>query len=118
MSNSKKRCRHNRTLGEKLKFSQHVDKNPVMKKKIIAAHFGVKPQTLSDLIKNSDKIRAQSSEGSSLVSGMRKRLNTQPEVDKALLMWSRQNSCQPEVRFDGSIHLQQANTFLKGLLYQ
>ena len=115
MSNFNKRFRHERTIEEKLKILRYYEENPLMKKKDIAAHFNMKPQTLSDLIKNSDKIRAQRSEGSCLINFKRKRLSTQPELDKALLIWFRQNSCRPEVRIDGSMLLQQANTFLKGL---
>ena len=115
MSNFNKRFRHDRTIEEKLNILRYYEENPLMKKKDIAAHFNMKPQTLSDLIKNSDKIRAQNSEGSFLVNCKRKRLSTQPELDKALLIWFRQNSSRPEVRIDGSMLLQQANTFLKGL---
>ena len=115
MSKPEKRSRQDRTLAEKLKILQYVEENPTVKKKNVAAYFSMKLQTLSDLIKNAEKIRAQSSEGSSLASSKRKRLSTQPDVDKALLIWFRQKSCLPELRIDGSMLLQQANTFLKAL---
>ena len=115
MSKPEKRSRQDRTLAEKLKILQYVEENPTVKKKNVAAYFSMKLQTLSDLIKNAEKIRAQSSEGSSLASCKRKRLSTQPDVDKALLIWFQQKLCLPELRIDGSMLLQQANTFLKAL---
>ena len=45
-----------RTYEKKYEIIKFVEANPGMKKNAIAAKFDVKPQTLSDMLKNKEKI--------------------------------------------------------------
>lgn len=112
----KKRARNERTLEKQLEIVKYADQHTGMKKKDIAAHFGLSPQTLGDILKNSEKIRAACSDGDALMNSKRQRPTHYPEVDKALHIWFRQKSCHPELRLDGAMLLHQANKFLRLLL--
>ena len=83
-------------------------------KKDIVIHFNVPKQTLSDILKNKDKIRASCSQDNSLAPvAERQRSTLHPEVDKALIIWTRQKACRPDIRLDGTMLLQKANMFLR-----
>ena len=86
-----KRKLYTRTYEQKLEIVQYAEKNPGRKKKHIAAHFDISPQTLGDILKNKDKIKeACSSEDRTLSTSKRQKTITHPKVDEALLMWVRQ----------------------------
>ena len=110
---TKKRSITTKTYEEKLLIIDYAEKNSHMTKKDIAIHFNVPKQTLSDILKNKDKIRASSSQDNNLAPvAKRQRSTLHPEVDKALIIWTRQKACRPDIRLDGTMLLQKANAFL------
>ena len=78
--------RKSRTYEDKLKILKFVEDNPSMKRCDITEKFSVKPQTLCNLIKNADKIKAnvESTKGQS-PSLKHARLITNQDVDTALI---------------------------------
>ena len=85
-----------------------------MKRCDIAEKFSVKPQTLSHLIKNADKIKAnvETRKGQS-TSLKRARLITNQDVDTALITWFGQHSENPDLRIDGLMLQKKANNFAR-----
>ena len=85
-----------------------------MKRCDIAEKFSVKPQTLSDLIKNADKIKAnvETRKGQS-PSLKRALLITNKDVDTALTTWFRQHSENPDLRIDELMLQKKANNFAR-----
>ena len=55
----KKRKLESKSFKEKIEILNYVSSHPNTKKKDIATHFKMKPQTLSDLIKNKEAILAK-----------------------------------------------------------
>ena len=55
----KKRKLESKSFEEKIEILNYVSSHPNTKRKDIAAHFKMKPQTLSDLIKNKEAILAK-----------------------------------------------------------
>ena len=69
----------------------------IPKKKDIAAHFKMKPQTLSDLIKNKEAILAKEGSSKFILSQTRDRNIKYSTVDEALLLWFREKIQVPDV---------------------
>ena len=114
MAQAKKRNIATKIYEEKLVIIDYAEKNSHMKKKDIAIHFNVPKQTLSDILKNKDKIPASCSPDNSLTPvAKRQRSTLHPEVNKALIIWTKQKGCRPDIRLDGTMLLQKANMFLR-----
>ena len=96
--------RKSRTYEDKLKMLKFVEDNPSMKRCDIAEKFSVKPQTISDVIKNADKIKAnvEARKGQS-PSFKHTRLftnNVDVDTDTALITLFHQHSENPDLQID------------------
>ena len=90
-----------RTYEEKLEIIKCVDDHKTMKKKDIAIHFEICPSTLIGILKNREKITSVCS-GDNVHIGATKRICSvnNPDVDKAMIVWFRQNSVLPDIRLN------------------
>ena len=83
-----------------------------MKLKDIDAHFSLSTSTLSDIMKNREKIKAECVCLDARATAVKRtRTVTHPDVDKAMILWLRQMSLRPDLRIDGCMLLQQVNKF-------
>ena len=96
-----------------------VEENPSWRKKDVAEKFGLKPNTLSDILKNRDKIVHAVEQPKDVRKGSFKRMKqvTFDDVEAALLAWFRQKEALPELRLDGEMLLNKAHYFAKELGY-
>ena len=87
-----------------------------MKQKAIQEKFNIKRSTLSDMLKNKEKIYQQSDENH-VLSCKSKQLNKKQcsfqKVDDALKMWFDTVAHEPSVKINGMMILAKANQFLK-----
>ena len=94
---------------EKLQIINYVDANKSMKLKDIAAHFSLSTSTLSDFMKNREKIEAECVSPDARTTAVKiTRTVTHPDVDRAMILWFRQMSLQLDLRTDRCMLLQQA----------
>lgn len=85
-----------------------------MKKCVVAEKFDIKPQTLSDLIKNANKIKANMERRKGqTVNIKRARSISFEDVDSAMIIWFRQYSKDPELRIDSQMLHTKANYFAR-----
>ena len=97
---------------KKLQIINYVDANKSMKLKDIAAHFSLSTSTLSDIMKNREKIEPECVSPDARATAVKRTCTvTHPDVDKAMILWFRQMSLRPDLRIDGCMLLQQANKF-------
>ena len=83
---------------EKYRIVKFVEANPEMKRKDVAAKFDIKPNTLSDIMKNKDKIIKVKESPTDARKGnfKRRKVVNYDDVDAALLLWFRQKESQPD----------------------
>lgn len=84
-----KRDRQELTIANKAKLIQQVETRGVKKKADIAREWGVRPSTLSTIMKNKDKILTQFKSQRYAVGRRRMRTAAYPDVEEALLTWFR-----------------------------
>ena len=106
-----KRKIQTKTYEEKLQIINYVDANKSMKLKDSAAHFSLSTSTLSDIMKNREKIEAVCQSRCQSNAVKRTRTVTHPDVDKAMILWFRQMSLRPDLRIDRCMLLKHATKF-------
>lgn len=108
-----KRKLSTKTYQEKYEIIKFCQANPTLKQKDIAEMFDLKPQTLSDYLKNKEKIFA-ALENPDARKGNIKRAKkcSFEDVDAALIIWFRQKSRALDTRLSGELMLQKANYFV------
>lgn len=80
--------RNNRSLAEKIEIIDAVEKaGPFAKKAKIAADFGIPANTLTNIMKNKETLRARFNSGSSSLTSQRLRTSNAEKVDKLLFNW-------------------------------
>jgi hypothetical protein len=110
---AKKRKLSTKTFAEKLEILKFIKDNPQMKQKLIAEHFQIKPQTLSDLMKKRETIEAKCNSSKFVLQRTRNRKSELPDVDHALIIWFREMASKPGVVLNGEILQMKANEFAK-----
>lgn len=111
-----KRTRIDINLERKYEIVCFAEQNKTMKQKDIAQHFGVKIQTLNDILKN--KLMILKRYNSESVTGNLKRMKTLKfmQTSKALLEWfTIMRTEQPSISINGEILRQKANKFAEEL---
>ncbi|XP_071497487.1 tigger transposable element-derived protein 4-like [Diadema antillarum] len=99
---------------EKYSILKFMDENPTWKKKDIAAKFNMKSNTLSDVIKNREKIMQAVENPSDARKGIKRMKQvTFDDVDLALITWFRQKVSLPELHLDGEMLFEKAKYFAK-----
>ena len=85
-----------------------MEENPGQTKLFVARRFNVKPQTLNDMLKNKDKIRAavENPDARKQTAKRLKKILRYEYVDAALFVWFKQVSTHPNLRIDGEMLLQ------------
>lgn len=74
------------TLEQKVNLILEVEKNPNLKKKDVAAKYGIPPNTVSTILKDKQKILSRHGSGADS-SSKRAKTCAFPEVEQALLKW-------------------------------
>ena len=113
----KKRKLTCRSFKEKNDILDFFEAHPKMKKKDIALHFDMKPQTLSDIIRDKDHIRSKASATKFIASQSKDRPVQYDKVDSALLIWFRETISVPDVTIDGELLREKAQKFAAELGY-
>jgi hypothetical protein len=115
-SPSTKKRRVCKSFEEKCAIITFVEENPSLKQKEIAEKYGIKPQTLSDILKNKDDFKMKAANSKFTQHLTKDRKLKYEEVDKALILWFRDRTSVPGVIIDGEVLRAKANEFAK-LLY-
>ncbi|MPC31054.1 Tigger transposable element-derived protein 4 [Portunus trituberculatus] len=84
-----KRDRQELTIANKAKLIEQVESRGARKKADIAREWGLRPSTLSTIMKNKEKILTQFKSQRYAVGRRRMRTAAYPDVEEALLMWFR-----------------------------
>ena len=117
-----KRKHTDRTYEEKYRVIKFCDENPGIRRKDIALKFGIKPQTLSDMMKaeTKKKIINAVENPPDARKGTIKRVKkcTFSDIDAALIIWFRQYCTDPDLRIDGDMLVAKANYFCKEFGYE
>ena len=82
-----KRTIQTKTYEKKLQIINYVDAKKSMKLKDITAHFSLSTSTLSDIMKNREKIEAECVSPDARATAVRRaRTVNHPDVDKAMIL--------------------------------
>ena len=91
-----------KTYEEKFQIINYVDGNKSMKLKDMAAHVSLSTCNLSDIMENREKFETECVSPDARATAVKKtRTETHPDIDKAMILWFRQMSLRPDLRFDG-----------------
>lgn len=100
-------------VAKKVEIIQYYAEHPSAKKSEIATHFGIKKQTLHNILQARNKVEDEVKKRSASQSESIKRLRSTnyDDVDAALILWFRQNYARPDIRIDGEMLLGKAGYF-------
>ena len=102
-----------KSYDEKYAIIKFMDENPSMRKKDVATRFDVKPSTLSDIIKNREKIVKAVEKPLDARKGTIKRVKgvTFDDVDAALRLWLQQKDSSADLHIDIEMLISKAKDF-------
>ena len=105
------------TYQQKYDIIKYAEANPVIKQVTIAAKFGLKPQTLSDILHKKEEIIHFIEDPNKVAwqTGTKKHVKkvTYNDVDSALLLWFQQKAILPDLQIDSEMLWQKAEFFAR-----
>jgi hypothetical protein len=110
---AEKRKMQTKSYDEKYKIIKFVEEHPNMKQKDVASIYNMRPQTLSDLLRNREKIikAVENPVDARKGSIKRSRIISLNDVESALIIWFRQYCNKPDLRIDTDMLVSKANYF-------